>query len=204
MSGEIGPPRWLWTGMLLVLILALVAGLVLSVAIAAGWNTPRPPRMPQRRASGPFLLRVAPPDRDAVRLMGWPAVAFTAEVVAQPVGGSQFNGYGLAFRAQGPDRYAVFGVGADGYLAALRVNEGVETPLLEWQQFPHVHRGRLSNRLRVSCAGGVCHFWVNDEYVASLPDDMGPAGDVGLWVRRFEGGEVAAEFVQVTLWQGDP
>jgi hypothetical protein len=192
----------LWKVTLLLLTLALTGGLALSVAIGAGWNDPRPPAPPDWRFPGPLLLQAAPPDRRAARFLDRPAESFTLEAVATLLGGSAFNGYGLIFRARQPDRYEVFAVGSDGYLAVLWVEGETETPLLGWQQFPHIRRGRATNRLRISCADGTCRFWVNDEYVAALPDEMGASGDVGLWVRRFEGEAVRVEFAQVAMWGG--
>jgi len=200
---EPGPPRWLWKVALLALTLALTGGLALSMAIGAGWNNPRPPDPPDWRLPGPLLLQAAPPDGRAVRFLDRPAESFTLEAAATPLSGSEFNGYGLVFRAQEPGRYGVFAVGSDGYLAVLQIEGETETPLLDWQQFPHIRRGRATNRLRISCTDGTCRFWVNDECVTALPDDLGPSGDVGLWVRRFEGEAVRVEFARVAVWGGD-
>ncbi|HHH40986.1 MAG TPA: hypothetical protein ENK56_03155 [Chloroflexi bacterium] len=203
MPDEADPPRWLWKGVLWTLTLMLAGGVALSLAIGAGWNSPRPTAPPDRRLPSPLELTAAAPQRWETRLLDQPVGPFTLEAVAAPIEGSDFSGYGLVFRARSPEQYAVFGVGPDGYLAVLRVEGGIETPLLDWQQFPHIRRGRAANRLRVSCAGGVCHFWVNDEYVAAVPDELGPSGDVGLWVRRLEGEEVRVRFEQVALWRGE-
>jgi hypothetical protein len=197
-----GPPPWLWKGAVLALTLALAGGLALSVAICAGWNSPRPTASPGWRLSGPLLLEVASSEQQVVVPLERPVRDFSLEAVATPLDGPDFNGYGLAFRLQEPERYAVFAVGGDGYLAVLHVGGGVETALLDWQQFPHVRRGRAANRLRLSCVGGTCHFWINDEYVASLSDVLGPVGDVGLWAHRFGEEQVRVEFSQVALWHG--
>lgn len=204
MEDKAGPPGWLWRGVLLAIAASLAGGLALSAAIVAGWNNPRPARPPDWESSGPSVLEVARPDERTVVLLGRPVGPFALETVATPVDGSGFNGYGLAFRARGPDHYAVFAVGADGYVAVLEVLGETEAPLLDWQPFPHVRRGRAGNRLRVACADGVCRFWVNDEYLASLPDDLGPAGDVGVWLRRFEGEQVRVEFLRVAVWDDYP
>jgi len=201
---EAHPPCWLWKGVLLALTLALAGGLALSAAIGAGWNNPRPTIRPECGPRGPILLRIAAPAEQAVYLLGQPMGPFTLEAVATPLDSPDFNGYGLIFRIQEPDRYDVFAVGSDGYLVVLRMEEGRETSLLDWQPFPHVRRGRAANRLRLSCAEGVCRFWVNDEYVTSLPDDLGPHGDIGLWAYRFEGEEARVEFTQVTVWENSP
>ncbi len=194
------PPRWLWRGVLWALTLALAGGVALSVAIGTGWNSPRPAATPDWQLPAPLELTVAAPQRWVIYSLDHPAGSFTMEAVGTLTEGSDFSGFGLAFRIRSTDRYGVFAIGPDGYLAVLQVEEDVETPLLDWQQFPHIRRGRAANRLRLSCAGGVCHFWVNDEYVAAVPDSLGPAGDMGFWVRRFEGEAVRVRFEQVALW----
>jgi len=200
-GGEARPPRWLWRSALLALALTLTGGLALATAIGAGWNDPRPPTPPDWEVPGPVVLRAVPPDGATVRLLGRPMGRFTLEATASPRSEGDLNGYGLAFRAQGTDRYEVFAVGSDGYLAVLRVEGGVEQPRLDWQPFPHIRRGRAANRLRLACADGTCHFWVNDEYVASLPDDLGPAGEVGLWVRCSGAEDAMVAFAGVAVWQ---
>ena len=59
------------------------------------------------------------------------------------------------------------------------------TPLVTWQQFPHIRRGRAANRLRVECRGANCDFYINDEYATSVEDDKWIEGDFGLWVHSF-------------------
>jgi hypothetical protein len=180
--------------------LLLAAGVALAIALGAGWNSPRPSPLPNWRLPSPLLLEVSPPAERTAHLLGWSHREFVAEVVATPRQGSDFNGYGLIFRAQGPEQYAVFAIGSDGYLAVLRVDGEEEVPVLDWQQFPHVRRGRAANRLRLACAADECQFWVNDEYVGSLAADWGDAGQVGFWARRFDGRAVQVSFADGAVW----
>ena len=195
-------PRWLWHGGLVLMTLALVGTLVLIVALALGWNSPRPTRPPDWEAPGLPLDLQAPRDETTTSLLGHPSSDFTLEVETIPLSGpdSDFNGYGLVYRAQDGAHYYVFAVGSDGYYAVLRVAGDEETPLVDWQQFPHVHRGRQANRLRVACAGDTCRFYVNDEYATTVEDGAWLTGDVGLWVRGFEEG-VAVRFLSVRVWE---
>jgi hypothetical protein len=202
--GDASPPAWLWNGLLLAIAAGLAGGLILLTALAAGWNDPRPPAPPDWSSSEDLLLSVPRPEERAVRLVGTPGEAFTLEAVAYPTGGTDFSGYGLAFHAQGADRYDVFAVGGDGYLAVLRVEGQEEIPLLDWRAFPHVRRGPVPNRLRLSCTHETCRFWVNDEFVASLAQTTGPPGDVGVWARRFEGPGLTVRFAQVAVWTDGP
>nr|HID14621.1 hypothetical protein [Anaerolineae bacterium] len=192
--------KWLWSGGLGLMTLALATGLVLIIALALGWNSPRPTRPPDWAAPGLPLTLEATSDEAVVTLMGRPSSDFTLEVEAVPLSGPDFNGYGLTYRAQDSAHYYAFAVDSDGYYAVLRVAGDEETALVDWQQFPHVRRGQQANRLRVACAGATCRFYVNDEYAATVEDGTWLAGDVGLWVRGFGDGGVVVQFVSVRVW----
>ncbi len=197
--------RWLWTGTLGLMALALVGALALIVALALGWNSPGPTRPPDWQSPGlPLRLEVGPnkANETTVSLLDYPGSDFTLEVEAFPLSSLDFNGYGLVYRAQDATHYYAFAVGSDGYYAVLRVAGDEETALVDWQQFPHVRRGRQANRLRVACAGATCRFYVNDEYAATVEDDTWLAGDVGLWVCGFGDGGVTVEFLNARVWSG--
>jgi len=195
----------LWRAGVGIMVLPLVVGLVLIVALALGWNSPRPTRPPDWQPPGlPFHL-IAASHRTTVSLLGHPSSDFTWEGEAIPLSGPDLNGYGLIYRAQDVAHYDVFAIGSDGYYAVLRVTGDGEVPLVDWQQFPHVRRGRQANRLRVSCnrvysPASTCRFYVNDEMAATLQDGMWLAGDVGLWVRNFNGEDVAVQFTNLHAW----
>ena len=194
-------PRWLWRGGLGLMTLALAGALALIVALALGWNSPRPTHPPDWEAPGLPLDLQAPRDETTTSLLAHPSGDFAFEAQAIPLSGPDFDDYGLVYRAQGPAHYYVFAIGGDGCYAVLRVAGDEETPLVDWQQFPHVRRGRQANRLRVECAGATCRFYVNDEYAATVEDGTWLSGDVGLWVRGFEEGG-AVRFVNVRVWEG--
>jgi len=194
--------RWLWNVTLGLIALALAAGLALIVALALGWNSPRPNRPPDWQPAGLPLRLVAPSNDVTVALLDHPGDDFTLEVEALPLAGPAFNGYGLVYRARDAAHYTVFAVGSDGYYGVLRVAGDEETSLVDWQQFPHVRRGQQPNRLRVTCAGPACRFYVNDEYATAIEDDTWLAGDVGLWVRAFGDEEVAVQFRAARVWVG--
>ena len=88
----------------------------------------------------------------------------------------------------------------DGCYAVLRVAGDEEAVLVDWQQFPHVRRGQQANRLRVTCAGPTCHFYVNDEYATTVEDGTWLTGDMGLWVRGFGDGDVVVQLLGVRVW----
>jgi len=194
-------PSWLYLTTLLVLLLALAGGAILSVGIALGWNNPRPVDPPNWEPAATFFLESQPDESYTVTALRRAPQAFVFEAVATPLEDPDAAGYGLAFHLRELDRYTVFAIGGDGYVAALRIEKGRETPLLDWQPFPHVRRGASANRLRLACGQGLCRFWVNDEYVAALPNEGGAAGDVGLWVGPFQDQTFQVRFEQITLWE---
>lgn len=199
-------PRWLWRVGLGLATLALAGALALIVALALGWNNPRPTRLPDWRAAALPLHLEVPPNETTVMLLPHHSGDFTLEIEAIPLSGPDYNSYGLVYRAQDDAAYYAFVVGSDGYYAVLRVAGDEETELVNWQQFPHIHRGRQSNLLRVTCAGYVCRFYVNDEYavtVETVEDDTWLAGDVGLWVRGFENGGAAIRFLNARAWSAN-
>jgi hypothetical protein len=181
-------------------VLVVAAALALVIALAAGWNDPRPAGPPDWESPTLPLLMEAGPDSTAARLLGHRCGDCTLEVEAVPRSGPDFNGYGLIYRAQGEADYTAFVIGSDGYYAVLRIADNGETSLVDWQQFPHIHRGHQANMLRVSCAGATCRFYINDEYATTVEDDARMAGDVGVWVRGFEGDAVMVEFTAARVW----
>ena len=194
--------RRLWNSTLELASLALVGMLAVIVALSLGWNNPRPARPPDWRAASLPLSLEATSGETAVTLLGRSSSEFTLEVEAAPLAEpkSGFNSYGLVYRAQDAAHYYVFAVGSDGYYAVLRLAGDEETPLVGWQQFPHIHRGQKANRLRITCAGPICHFYVNDEYVTNVEDTIWLKGNVGLWVRSF-GDHTVVRFASLWAWE---
>ena len=174
--------------------------LILIVALALGWNNPRPGRPSDWQTPGLPLRLEASASEVIVSLLDHPSSDFTLEVEAIPLSDPAFNGYGLVYRAQDAAHYYAFAVGSDGYYAVLRVAENEETALVDWQQFPHVCREQQANQLRVTCAGPTCHFYINDEYATTVADDTWLMGDVGLWARGFEDRSMAVQFSNMRVW----
>ncbi len=196
------PARWLWSGGVGLMMLVLAIGIVLIVALALGWNDPRPGLPPDWQALDLPLRLEARANESAVLLLNHPGSEFTFEVEAMPFSNLDFNGYGLVYRTQDIAHYYTFAVGSDGYYAVLWVAGDEEAALVDWQQFPHIHRGRQPNRLRVTCVGSTCRFYINDEYAATVEEDTWLTGDVGLWARGFEDEGVVVQFSNARVWAG--
>ncbi len=193
MDKAASPPAWLWRGLLLSLALLLTGGAALATGIAAGYHNPRPAAAPTWQLAAPLSLAVAPGDETALRVLTSASDSFTLQALVSLERDAPLAACGLLF-AQNGDSYTVFAVGSDGYLALWRVEEGGETVLLDWQQFPHIHRGAATNLLRLSCDEGACGLWVNDEYVTTVTG-LDPAGGVGVWLS----GQTQATFERISL-----
>jgi len=200
MGGPAIAVDWLWDDFVIALTLVAVAAVAFIGALTLGWNSPRPHGPPDWEAGRlPRSVEVRP-DARYVSLLGHESSDFTLEALVAPLQGptSGFYDYGLLYRAQDVENYYIFAVGADGYYGVMRVEGATVTALTVWQQFPHIKRGSQLNRLLVSCAGAVCTFRVNDEFVATVEDDRWLSGDAGLWARSSE--EVTLQFESVRMW----
>lgn len=195
--------RWLWNSVLGLMTLALASLLAVIVALTLNWNNPRPARPPDWQATSLPLSLEATPGGTAVTLLERSSSDFTLEAEAAPLSEprSGFISYGLAYRAQDAAHCYVFAVGSDGYYAVLRLAGDEETPLVDWQQFPHVHRGQRTNRLRITCAGPICHFYVNDEYITNVEDAIWLKGDVGLWMQSSGDDVTVVRFARLWAWE---
>lgn len=195
-------PRWLWDGTLGLIAFVLTVGLVLIVALMRGWNNPRSDRPPDWQGSGLPRRTDAAPDETVLSLLDHPSGDFTFEAIARPLAGFNLDpfGYGIAYRAQDTGRYYAFVIGADGYYAILRVDGEKRASLVDWQQFPHIRRGQRANRLRVTCIGQTCRFYVNDEFASPVEDLTWLSGDVGFYVRGGDEG-AAVQFMSARGWE---
>ncbi len=192
--------RWLWSGGLGLMMLVLAIGIVLISALTLGWNDPRLGRPPDWQPPDlPLRLETRANER-VVLLLDHLDSEFTFEMEAIPLSSAEFNGYGLVYRAQDIAHYYTFAVGSDGYFAILQIVGDEEVALVDWQQFPHIRRSQQINQLRVTCVGPTCHFYINDEYAATVEDSTWLEGDVGLWSCSFGDGNVGVQFVNVSVW----
>ena len=187
--------------LMLAAVLAAIVALGVIGALAWGWNSPRPRRQPDWEVPG-LLRRVeAPPGAATITLVTHPSPDFIFEVSALPISevDEGFYDFGLVYRAQDLTHCYVLAVGTDGYYSVLKVHGDQTTRLVPWQQFPHVRRGRRSNRLSVTCTGSSCRFRINDEYAVTVEDDTWLSGQIGLWARSHEGREFV-QFGAARMW----
>jgi hypothetical protein len=198
---------WLWRGGVGLLALVVAIGAALVIALALGLNSPRPLRPPDWETSNLPLVLEAPSNTTAQRLLGRSCADLTLEIEMTPLPGPNPSEetyavpreYGLVYRAQDNDHYYAFVIGSDGYYAILQVAEEIVT-LVDWQQYPHIHRGLQTNRLRVACTGATCDCFINDEYATTIEDSSWLEGDVGLWVRGCDGGSTTVKFHSARVW----
>lgn len=194
----------LWDYLLLATLLVGLAGLLLVGALALGANSPRPRGVPDWEAPQlPRQIDVASDD-SSVSILGDRSGDFTLEVLAEPIDGRGLRTceYGVVYRAQDEANYYAFVIGADGYYAVARVQEGRTTLLAPWQQFPHIRRNQQANRMLITCSGVSCEFRLNDEYVVKVDDGTWTAGGVGIMARAPEA-EATVRFLYARLWGSD-
>jgi hypothetical protein len=193
---------WLWRSGVGLLALVVAVGAILVIALGLGFNSPRPLRSPDWEAADLPLVLEAPPNAAVQRLLGRSYADLTLEIEMAPLpsGDPELVEYGLIYRAQDAHHYHAFVIGNDGYYGVLRMAGEEETQLVEWQLFPHIHRDRQANRLRVVCVGSTCGFFINDEYATTVEDNMWLEGDVGLWARGFDGTSAAVQFQSARVW----
>jgi hypothetical protein len=191
---------WLWRSGAGLLGTIVVIGASLVIALALGFNSPRPLRVPDWEARELPLVLESLPNATARQLLGQPYADLTFEIEVTPLPGPGTSEHGLIYRAQDIDHYYAFAVGSDGYYAVLQMVGDEETKLVDWRLFPHIHRGLQANRLRVACTGPTCDFFINDEYATTTEDDEWLEGDVGLWVRGFDGASAVAQFLSARVW----
>jgi hypothetical protein len=210
---------WLWRGAVgfLVAVMAAVIGVVFALAL--GWRSTTPHRAPDWTAAdlmweyGDEGLITASKDGYQFRLTqphqwSW-AVAdlriadFELELETRSLIASEDVDYGVLFRYQSQSDYYLFGIGGDGYFTIAVVRHGELTPLRAWQQWPHVRRGAAANRLRVRCQGGLCRFYVNDEFTAEVIDESFLAGNMGIWAQSFSDRELNVVFSGLRVWSLD-
>lgn len=179
---------WLWDHLLLAtgLVGLLILGLVLALAL--GWNSPRPAGSPDWEVQAVPYRFSAAPDQPYTKLLVPGAGDFAYEVVLRPdvAGETALVEYGLIYRAQDLANHYAFLVGVDGYYTVQKVEAGRRTPLVPWQQFPHIRRGLDRNRLLVACDGPVCSFRINDEAVVTVDDDQWLSGELGIAAQSSE------------------
>jgi hypothetical protein len=102
---------------------------------------------------------------------------FDLRLEARPVSGPLNNGYGVVFRLQDPQNFYRFLVSSDGFYRVDRMIDGVEKDLSTWIKSPVLNAGvGVTNWLRVVAVGEQFQFFINNQPVQlCVPDD--PAGE---------------------------
>ena len=183
-TSDVTVRRRLWRFHLGSLAAILLMGTGLIAGLSAGWRSPTPRRTPdwtevdvdwrqndaatQKGAGKGYRIPLGTAGQPTQILSSWPTQDFIAELELAPLVSGEDAEYGLLFRYQNPADYYLFAVGGDGYYTIVAVHDGEPTALKDWQQWPHVHRGVASNRLRVHCQERRCRFYINDEFTTEL------------------------------------
>jgi len=180
-------------------VLAVAAALI--IALAVGWNDPRPAHRPAwRSADLPTDLEV-PADGVVLQLTDWSADEFSLEIETRSLNRTGISEAGLVFGARDANHYTLFATGTDGYYAVVRANGTEVETLIPWQEFPHIRLAGQPNRLRVSCCRSTCEFFVNDERATSIEYPARQPGQIGLWAAADNTSTIVA-FDEMQAWRG--
>lgn len=207
---------WLWQSSIILLAMVLAGGLALVAALALGWRSPTPRRAPdwlgddlawRQRGAGlvtatrdGYQMRLSQPDQRSWIIADQPFANFDLEIDTRAMAANQDVGYGVLFRYQDPENFYLFAIGNDGYYSIALVHDGDLAPLRAWQQWPHVHRGESTNRLRVQCNGVFCRFFINGEFTAEINANTFRTGRVGLWAQNFSNDSLDVVYENIRLW----
>ena len=147
-----------------------------AASVAAGLRSDggveHPPRREPQRLSGRTGGR---------RLLGARAMgAWTLVVDAAQTAGAAGAMHGAAFNCVSETACSYVLLNNNGYVEMFRQTGSARTVWLELQQWPHVRRGSVTNRVQLSAAAGSVEVRVNDELLLRVP--ALPGGLVGLAV----------------------
>jgi hypothetical protein len=155
---------------------------------------------------GQFHMQVHTPN-----LIAWticdedaPIGDFTLEVDVTTVGGPDNNVAGLIFRYnEDTNEFYNFSIGADGYYVLTRDGYDYTDPifLVEWNTSSAITQGKNTNHLKLEVVGDTFKYYVNDTLIGEVSDSSLEAGQVGVIVGTFDGGEVHISFDNLKVSQ---
>ncbi len=113
-------------------------------------------------------------------------------VQVRHVQGTVNNWMGVICRQLDQDNYYLLAISADGFYLVLRVEDGIQMPLVGPETSDFIHTGKARNDLGVRCVGNALSLWVNDERVSTYLDNaLHGAGGVALFSDAVERGETS-------------
>lgn len=171
----------------------------------SGWLTSSEPEARREYLSGEYHFLMRTTNSRSMALNGPRRNVFDARVEARAKGATQKLGYGLIVAARGSrDCYVLFVHPTEGMYSILRKDRDGLRFLVNATASTAVHRGEARNVLRITSDGQRLTFYVNDEFLTSLPASVG-RGQFGLEVWNVDepaGTDVYFDNIRVTVPRG--
>ena len=134
--------------------------------------------------SGQLFITVKKPDSLAwTTARGKSFDDFTLDIDATSPAGPDDNDYGVIVRHADDDNFYRFEISGDGYYNIQKRAKGKWEKLVpDWTPSHAIRKGRVTNHLRVTCAGDLMTFSVNQIQLAQIQDTLSARGSIGLLV----------------------
>jgi hypothetical protein len=115
-------------------------------------------------------------------------------VEARRVEGPLDNQYGVMVRYLDRANFCLFAVSSDGMYSVQRLRNDEWEDMVGWTPSDAVRQGGATNVLRVECHGVHIRFFVNDQLLTTVEEDMFYSGSIGLAAGSFGDGGVVVHF----------
>lgn len=114
---------------------------------------------------------------------------FVLTVEATPADTGENYAYGVSFRESDDNLFYAFEIGNDGQFAILLFDQEWKR-LKDWSSSKAIKAGE-TNKITIEADGGHLTFYVNDEKLTTLENDVSLSGQIGLIVAIFDKGTEA-------------
>lgn len=148
-----------------------------------GWTLVQSKQADIAISSGQLRITVKQPDS-----LAWSVAAgktfddFALDVDATPLAGPDDDDYGVIVRHVDDDNFYRFEISADGFYNVQKRQKGKwEKLIADWTESEAIHKGKVTNHLRVACTGRTMTFYVNQVKLFQVTDDSFKRGAVGLF-----------------------
>lgn len=131
---------------------------------------------------GQLRIAVKQPDSLAWSIAAGKQFAdFTLDVDATLLSGPDDNDYGVIIRHVDDDNFYRFEISGDGYYNIQKRLKGKWEELVpDWTPSDAIHQSKATNHLRVTCAGALMTFYVNQIQLIQITDASFARGQVGV------------------------
>lgn len=119
---------------------------------------------------------------------------FILDVDITQVSGPDNNDFGVLFRYQDSDNWYALLISGDGYFKFRKQFNGEDYDITRWMQVTAIKQGQNTNHLQLVAKGPLFSVFVNDELLATVPDNSFRRGDIFLTAGSLAEGNVHVSF----------